>query len=168
MERPGRPMCPSGRPGRPKTLRKVSFRNARKAQKPWRVPFKKAWKVQTLRKVSYRQAWNAKTLGGCRLEVPNGLFWYHLDNGSKSRCMLQIVSCRTVLDDVGLRQPRCSKRSIVDIVLNSFGPLRRSKLQFRCRLGLFRVPFGITSKVDQSSSNPSKPNQIQSILPHLP
>ena len=141
-------------PGRTQRLRKVSF--------------KKAWKVQTLRKVSFRQAWNAKTLGGCRLEVPNGLFWYHLDNGSKSRCMLQIVSCRTVLDDVGLRQPRCSKRSIVDIVLNSFGPLRRSKLQFRCRLGLFRVPFGITSKVDQSSSNPSKPNQIQSILPHLP
>ena len=75
-----------------------------------------------------------------------GIIW---DIGSKSRYMLQIISCRAVLDDFGLQQARGSKRSVLDIVLNNFGPPRCSKLLFRCRFGLFRVPFGITSKVNQ-------------------
>ena len=44
---------------------------------PRRVSFKEFCKAQTLRKVSFKEAWNAKALGGCRLKAANYLFWYY-------------------------------------------------------------------------------------------
>ena len=132
----------------------------------------------------------AKCLGGCRLERPGkttpcgrcrlerprtpkpsegvvwrlqnvcfGIIW---DNGSKSRYMLQFVSSRAVLDDFGARQPRCSKRLVFYIVLNSLGPPRRSKLRFRCCFRIFRGPFGITSKLNPLRPVPIHPSPTKS------
>ena len=50
-----------------------------------------------------------KPLEGVVWRLQNICFGIIWDNGSKSRYMLQLVSSRSVLDDFGTRQPRCSK-----------------------------------------------------------
>ena len=81
--------------------RRVSFREASKAQNPRRVLFKDSWKAQNLRKVSFRDAlgslgaenetWHSEHLGGLGSEIfQTGTKTYHLDHlGGLRRRMIQ-------------------------------------------------------------------------------
>ena len=124
----------------------VSFGGGKLAQNPRRVSFRNAWKAQYLRKVSFGKAWNAKTLGGCRLEAANCLFWYYFGQwvpgspdapngqfdivfnhyGPKAVQMLQMASLRIILDHFGPRAAQMFEVISFGATYDNFGCLKKS------------------------------------------
>ena len=144
---------------RPKSLRRVSF--------------KEFCKAQTLRKVSFKKAWNAKALGGCRLKAANYLFWYDFvafrtqgcpdasnrefdialnHYGPKAVQMLLIASLRIILDFFGPRAAQMLEVISSGAILDHIGCPRKSTYFKWSALVLFWFQY--------SRSNPSKSIRI--------
>ena len=78
--------------------RRVSFREASKAQNPRRVLFKDSWKAQNLRKVSFRDAWGSR--GRCWDPVAakmysEGRFWDPVGYRKMSPCKISRSQARS-------------------------------------------------------------------------
>ena len=93
---------------------------------PRRVSFKEFCKAQTLWKVSFKEAWNAKALGGCRLKAANYWFWHF---GPKAAQMLRMVSFDIALDHYGPKAVQMLPIASLRIILDCFGPRAAQMLE---------------------------------------